>query len=75
MDENIKKLAISLGFMELERNGVMVWYDPEGGHVSWAELPNWLNRRLDQLIEEAGEPLAEDMAALAKLGNPFRSGN
>lgn len=71
MKAETERLAEALGWVKCDRLGRKVWYDPEGGHVSPAELPAALNEALDKLIAEAGEPLPEDMAALAKLGNPF----
>ena len=65
------KLAEALGWKQHIRLGKEVWYDPSGGHVSPEELESELNKELDELLKNAGEPLPEDLAALEKLGNPF----
>lgn len=66
------KLAEAMGFMRYDRLGREVWYDPDGGHVSWAELPECLDARIDALIaDETGELSIDDKIALAKRGNPF----
>lgn len=71
MNPDTEKLASALGWMRGERLGREVWCDPTGGHVMPEELPAALNAALDELIASAPEPLPADLAALAKLGNPF----
>ena len=71
--DRLAKLAEALGWMQCERLGKSVWYDPTGGHVTWEDLPSALDNDLDQLIAECKDkPLrADDAAALEKLGKPF----
>ena len=61
------RVAEALGWQRFDRLGIEVWYDPEGGHVSWKDLPAAIESALDALIAEAGEPHPEDMAALERL--------
>ena len=72
MHPDTEKLAAALGWVCADRNGVEVWYDPTGGHVLPCELPAALDAAVDELIATAPTPLPEDLAALEKLGSPFR---
>lgn len=52
----VGRIAEALGFMRCERLGKEVWYDPEGGHVTWADLPDTLKRRIFALRQDAQKP-------------------
>lgn len=63
-----KQVANALGWSEYERLGKIVWYDPEGGHLSWHELPATLAPRITELRTELATALAQLKEAESNKG-------
>ena len=53
--DRLAKVAEALGWMRCERLGREVWYDPTGGHVSWADLPKAIESDIAELVQDCLE--------------------
>lgn len=63
----LAKIAESIGWMKTERNGVEVWYDPEGGHVVSLQLLEQMGESVPRAIAELREQSKMDSLIVGKL--------